>query len=249
MKITGLLIFWLAAATVAAAQTSPSWEICRYPVRVFPGGAMVNLTPLFQWWARQPLVGPNPKARSDTNSSPADDRPLSSWYRVTGTRLGDIGASWVLEATIYTSPTVHTNARIILNNPPIFEEQSFDDLKAQWEDAEQRVLEATRVYSANTNAEAQARATEQMYRHSISKVARDGVVVYKRLAVEKQDAAAAALDQVNQLAAARDQIGRQMELIPSLNGTYQIDWFAVLVGKSKQGVPIYDPGMVRSTSP
>jgi hypothetical protein len=246
MKITGLIVVWFMALA-APAQSGPTWKICRNPVRVFAGGRTVDLAPLFQWWARQPLVVTNKNA--DTNSSPVDERPLSAWSRVTGTKVGVAGPSWVLDAVIYTSPTVHTNARVFLNDPPTAEEQSFYALKAELADAEQRIADAQRVYKANTNAEAKAEAAVAKYRRSLSKVASDGVIAYTRLATEKHDAAALALNQIDQLQMAREQVEAQIETIPASDGFYQVDWFAVLLGHTKAGVPIYDLGWVSATPP
>jgi len=245
MKITGLIVVWFLAQA-AAAQSGPTWKICRNPVRVFNRGATADLTPLFQWWARQPRITDK---NADTNSSPAEERPLPAWSRVTGTKLGVVGPSWVVDAVVYTSPTVHTNARIFLSNPPAVEEQSFYGLKDELADANQRIADARRVYGANTNAEAKAEAAVAVYRHSVSKVAADGVIAYTRLAIQKHDAAALALNQIDQLQTARRQLEAQIETIPSSDGVYQVDWFAILLGHTKAGVPIYDLGLVSTTPP
>jgi hypothetical protein len=36
----------------------------------------------------------------------------------------------------------------------------------------------------------------------------------------------------------------QLQTIPSMNGQYYIDWFALKIGADKNGVPIYDLGVV-----
>ncbi len=246
MKILGLLLLCLAAVA-APAQTNQSWRICRNPVRVFPGQATVDLTQLFQWWARQPLVVTNREA--DAEASAQSDRPLSAWARVTGARISTIGDSWVLDAVIYTSPTVHTNARIILNHPPAVEEQSYETLKTELAEANQEIANAQRVYGASTNAAAKARKSVQAYSRSTSKLRVDAERDYSALAAQDQAAAATALDQISQLEAARAEIERQLKTLPNANGVYQVDWFAVLLGRSKQGVPIYDLGLVSASPP
>lgn len=247
MKITGWIVF-LAAAAAALAQATPAWQICRNPVRVFPGRATVDLTPLFQWWTRQPLVATN-RAAGDTNSSPGEERPLSSWYRVVGAKVGTVGSSWVVDADLYTSPTVRRSARIILNHPPAVEEAQFNSLQAQLAGLGLQIDDARRIYQANTNAEAQAQALVERYRRSLSKVASDGVILYTRVAVQKHDAAATALNRLDQLEAMRQQLEGQLRFIPSAGGIYQVDWFAVQLGRSKQGVPIFDLGLVSATPP
>lgn len=246
MKLIGLIVF-LLAAVAAQAQTNQDWKVCRNPVRIFSGHATVDLTPLYQWWERQPLVVTN--RSEETNSSDESDRPLSAWYLVTGTKVGDLGSSWVVDAVIYTSPTIRSNARIILNHPPEVEEQRYYTLKAQLAQAEQQVINAQDVYGANTNAEMQALERANFFRYSRSKLAADGVRDYTALAARYHTAAVAALDQLKLLEAARTQIEEQLKTVPSVNGVYQVDWFAVLLGRSKQGVPIYDMGLVSAMPP
>lgn len=250
MKIIGLVLLCLAAMA-APAQTNQSWRVCRNPVRVFKGQATVDLTLLFQWWASQPQVATNrhADANADTDASAESDRPLSAWARVTGTKISTIGDSWVLDAAIYTSPTVHTNARIILNHPPAVEEQTYETLKEEVAEAGREIAEAQRVYGANTNAQAKALKSFQAYSHSPSKHRLDAERDYAALAAQDQAAAAAALSQINQLEAARVDLEQQLKTIPAINGVYQVDWFAVLRGRSKQGVPIYDLGLVSASPP
>jgi uncharacterized protein YhaN len=246
MKITGLMIVFLLGAFAVPAQTNQGWPTCRGPVRVFPGRSTVNLTPLFNWWAHQPLVITNVPvgAGTSTNTNSLATRPLAGWYRVTGTKVGVYGASWVVNAILYTSPTSATNARIILNHPPAVEEQQFNNLEAQLTDLDQRLADTRGQYEVDTNAEAQAHALVETYRRSLSKVASDGVFVNTRTQQAKHNAAALALNQMDQLEAARRQVEDQLRTIPSDNGVYQVDWFAVLQGRSKQGVPIFDLGLV-----
>lgn len=246
MKLVGLIVF-LLAAVAAPAQTDQGWKVCRNPVRVFSNHATVDLTPLYQWWERQPLVVTN--RSEETNSSDETDRPLSAWYLVTGTKVGTLGSSWVVDAVIYTSPTIRSNARVVLNHPPVVEEQRYYTLNTQLAQAEQQIANAQDVYEVNTNAEMNALERANFFRYSRSKLAMDGVRDYMALAARYHNAAVTALDQLRQLEAARIQIEEQLKTIPSANGVYQVDWFAVLLGRSKQGVPIYDMGLVSATPP
>jgi len=252
MKTAGLILLWLAALT-AVAQTNQGWAVCRNPVRVFGARSTVNLTPLFQWWARQPLptnAAAFTRANINTNSSADDDRPLAAWHRVTGTPVAATTAgNWIVDAVIYTSPTSRTNTRIVLNHPPALEEQNYYTLKTQLAEADQEIADARRIYEANTNAEQQADERVNMYRHSLSKVAPTGVNVYSREAQQKHDAAAVALNQQEQLEAARQQILNQLKTIPARGETYYIDWFAVMLGHTKTGQPIYDLGLVSPNPP
>jgi hypothetical protein len=254
MKLTWLMLVCLAVMT-AAGQTSQGWKICRNPVRVFSGQATVDLSPLFDWWAWQTWAvtsrnaATNRTAGALTNAFRSAPRPLPAWQRVTGFKTGTLGSSWLVDAVIYTSPTVSTNARIILNHPPVVEEATFDALTRRTAEIEQQIADATRAYQASTNAEAQAMARLQYFRHSWDKLAPDGVRDYSVLVSQRHNEAAAALDQLDQLEAARIQTQQQLKTIPAANGMYRVDWFAVLLGRTKQGLPIYDLGLVSPTPP
>jgi hypothetical protein len=248
MKRAILILAWVVTVA-ASAQTNETWKTCRNPVRVFPGAANVDLTPLFQWWERQPQVLTNSVDGTNVSVAPDEERPLAAWSLISGTKAGTAGSSWVVEASIYTSPTEHTNARIMLKNPPTVEEELFYNLKTQLNYTDQQLAGAWRAYSADTNAEIQADTRVEMYRRSISKVAPTGVVEYSRISQRNHDAAVAATQQIDQLEAQRKQIDAQLKTIPSINGYYLINWFAVYIGHTKAGVPIYDMGLVSATPP
>jgi hypothetical protein len=247
MKIAGLMLFLLAVAGVPAQSEEPPWKVCRYPVRVLNGNARVDLTPLFKWWEHQPQVISNRATQSGANNLDVD-RPLTAWHRVAGNKVGMIGSSWVLDAFVFTSPTSSTNERIILNHPPGVEEQAYDALLARIEEAKLEIANARQTYESNTNEEAQARERAIAYRESHTKVASDGYRDYSALAVEKHEAATVARGQMDQLEAIRKEAEAQLKTIPHGNGQFLVDWFAVLEGHTKQGVPVYDLGLI-STSP
>ncbi len=247
MKSAGLILMLFLTAA-AAAQTNVRQTACRQPIRLFSDNTTVNLTPLFAWWQQQPLVsktGTNLDATADTGET----RPLSAWQRITGTKAGAVGASWVVNATIYTSPTLRTNARIFLNHPPAAEEQTFYALKAGLVQAEQLITNAQQAYQADTKAAQRDERRAQAYRRSPTKVARDGYDYYTRLANQKRAAATTARNQQKQLEAARSQMEKQLAAIPAVNGRYAIDLFALNVGTNKHGVPVYDMGVVPANSP
>jgi hypothetical protein len=250
MKIAGLIFLLLATAT-ASAQTNQAWPVCRGHLRAF-GNHWVSLMPLFQWWAAQP-VATNAimytSADISTNASPGEDRPLSAWHRITGTPVATTGSSWIVEAVIYTSPTARTNTRIILNNPPAIEVQNYNTLKNQLTVLDQQIATVQRTYDDNTNAEQQAMAHYQFYARSWGKAATTGAYVYAQLAHQYHNAAANALNQLDQLQATRQPIESQLNTMPSSRDAYYIDWFAMMLGFSKQGMPIYDMGLVSSIPP
>lgn len=240
MKITGLMLLGLLAlnASAAPAQTNQSWTIYRYPIRAFANRS-VNLTPLFQWWERQPT---NADASIDAGIPP--DRPMTPWYHITGTKVAATGASWLVNAEIYTSPTLHTNERIFLNHPPVEEEAAFYDWTTQLPALDQQIAQLQKGYNADTNAERKAEERVAEYRRSRSKVAPTGIVEYSRAAETDHNAAAGRLDQLDQLKTARAQMAAQLKTIPAIRGQYRVDWFAIELGRTKQGVRIFDLGLL-----
>jgi hypothetical protein len=252
MKTAGL-IFLMLVAVVASAQTNQGWQVGRYPVRVF-GRATANLTPLFQWWTLQPvhtngLAYTSATIDPDTNAIPEGDRPLSAWHLVTGTHAGTIGSSWAVEAVIYTSPTARTNARIILKHPPVVEEQNFYALPAQLAQINEQIAAAKRAYDAAVKAEQQNQESVNNYRRSILAYDRISADNYARRAVEKQQEATPAASLQQQLEATRDQTEQQLKAIPAVGGVYHIEWFAMMLGRNKAGLPIYDLGLVSPNPP
>jgi hypothetical protein len=249
-KFVGVILLCVAG-WAAMAQAGRGLQACRYPVRVFGPRTAVNLNPLFAWWNRQP--GPTngtgyAAATIDVSSnSPADDtdRPLPAWHLVTGAPVGNVnGGGWAVEAVIYTSPSARTNARIILVHPPTGEQESYLTLKADLVQVDQQIQSAQRAYAANTNEEMRAEARAELYRRSISKVASTGVLVNSREAEQRHAAAAADLRQKDELLATRTAIQTRLKAIPVVSGAYHIEWFAMMTGRTKQGVPVYDPGVV-----
>lgn len=251
MKIVGLMLLWLTTVA-ASAPASQSWPDCRNPVRVFGSHSAISLTPLFQWWARQPVAtnaAGYTVADINTNTAAESDRPLSAWHRITGLHVGSVGGSWVVEAVIYTSPTARTNARIFLNHPPAAEEQNYFTLKAQLAEALQEITNCEHAHKADTEAVQKDDARAQAYQRARIKASSTGVAINLRAATRDQAAADAVSGRQKQLEAARDQIETQLKAIPVKNGTYYIDWFAVMVGHTKKDVPIYDLGAVSPNPP
>ena len=238
MKISSLMFLCLLAWT-APAQTNQNWTIYRHPIRIFANRS-VNLTPLFQWWARQP-----------TNAAAGDgvlppDRPLTPWYHITGSKIATLGASWVVNAEIFTSPTIRTNEPIFLNHPPSEEESTFAALKSELPALEQQIARTQKAYAADTNAELRAGERLAEYRRSSSKSAPTRVNEYSRIMVEKRTTAAALLNQLQQLQAAQIQYQAQFEAIPAIKGAYHVDCFAIELGRNQKGVRIFDLGLLGS---
>lgn len=248
MKITAFFCLWLLAAG-AGAQTSSAGKACRYPVRVFNGRTVVNLTPLFDWWKRQPQTALNLAESGATNNPAPTDRPLAAWDRVTGVQVGTVGANWLVSAVVYTSPSMHTNERVILNNPPMVEAQNYYAATAQLANVASQIVNVRNTYDLSTNAEQQYMQRAENFRHSSTRIAATEVVDNTKRAERSHAEAARALTQLGQLQQTRKQLEAQMREIPSDEGEYRVDWFAMEAGRTKGGVPIYDLGMVDSTKP
>ena len=243
MKIAGI-IFSLFVTATAFAQTNQNWPVCRQPLRIMGERATVNLTPLFEWWSRQPAA-----TQTNRDASAEADRPLTAWHHLTGLKAGELETGWLVDTIIYTSPTSRSSARIILNHPPAAEEKMFATLKLQLADAPLQITNAQRAYQADLKAAQKAEETARNHRRSGSKHATENSNYYLRLAQQKREAATAAQNRQRQLEAARPLLQQQLNAIPSTNGKYLIDWFALEVGRSKQGVPIYDLGVLPPNPP
>jgi len=232
--------------TNQAALTNQTVFCCRHANRIFGDHTTVNLTPLFQWWKSHAPA--NGSAASDTTTAAADSsRPLSAWCRITGTKIGFAGSGydWLVDAVVYTSPTTHTAEHIILKNPPTTEEQSFNNLKNVIAVDSLQITNDLQTYKAETAAAQKVAAKKS----STKKGKRSNNNGNAQQAAQDRDAAAAALENQKQLEAELALAQKQFDAIPAVKGKYQIDWFAVAVGKDPKGVPIYDVGVVDPNSP
>jgi len=129
------------------------------------------------------------------------------------------------------------------------EEQSYYTLQNQLTTIRQQILETQRAYQTATNSEHHAEKREQAFRHSLSKVAPTGVREYSALARQKQTQALAAQEQLKQLETMQTQLQQQFKAIPSANGHYVIDLFAMAQGTDKKGQLIYDVGAINPGAP
>jgi hypothetical protein len=247
MKILATILICLFAAT-AGAQTNLTAAACRHPARIM-GTATVNLAPLFAWWAHQPQTKPSGTNAPATGASEPDERPLSAWKLISGTKVGEVEYSWVVDAVVYSSPTVRTNARIILKNPPAAEERAFNDLTAQLAQARQQVTNAQ--HTAETAQKAAKRDDDEAQRwfHSGAKNANASHNNFLRRAEQNRAAATAAQNQQRQFETLHSQLQKQLEALPSRNGKYHLVWFALEQGRTKAGVPVFDAGLVPAGLP
>jgi len=226
------------AGAAAGADASPTnqYLCCRYPLRAF-GQNVVNLTPLFLWW------------KQNAGGSATAKRPLHVWHRLVGSKVSDLGYSWMVDADIYTNSGSCTHTRIILKNPPTVEEQTYYQLKGELAAAYLQMTNDQRTYEADTAAAQkaqQALARTQTTKRGKIRQNKNGNA--QQAAQDQQTATEAIADekQLEQVAALAQ---KKFNAIPAANGAYRIDLFAMEIGRDVRGVPIYDMGVVNYATP
>jgi hypothetical protein len=250
MKLVVSILLLMVAVSVSAQTNQNAPLCCRHPLRTFGGQGTVNLTPLFQWWThRAAAPKPAPGRLNLADALVGSARPLAAWHRLTGTKAAALEYDWVVNAVIYTSPTASTNARIILKNPPVAEEQAFYDLKNQIAAAGQQITNDQRAYQAHTKAAQKDEARAGADSRSRNLRARLDTNNYREVAAQERAAATAAQNDQKQCEQTRAVAQKQLAAIPAAKGQYQIDCFALELGLTKDGVPIYDVGVVDPNSP
>jgi hypothetical protein len=260
MKFPATLLFLCLVVGSALAEppaTNQTWQVCRYPLRIFPGNRVVNLAPLFGWWLQQPAptnAAQYKMANLTVNTNAGDEpptngRPLAAWHLVTGRHAASAGSSWVIDAVVYTSPGSRTNARVILQNPPAGEERSFELLRNQIAEAGREIADAERAQQAALKKVQQAQNRAYDYAHSHTKVASTGYGTFMGRARQYQQEADTAASQKQQLEALRSKFEEQLANIPAVKGEYWVDWFAMQVGHTKAGLPVYDLGIPNPALP
>jgi hypothetical protein len=224
---------------------------------MFTGHRVVNLTPLFQWWLQQSTptnaahyqVANLNLSTNVADVTPADTRPLAAWHLVTGTHAATAGESWVVTGLVYTSPTARTNTRVILRNPPAAEEQAYYLLRTQLAEAGLEITNAQRTYESNLKSSSEAENRALAYGRSRTIGGAAGYTTYHARARQYQQAADTAAAQKQQLETLKQQFLEQLKTIPAANGDYQVNWFAMQIGRTKAGLPVYDMGVPSSTPP
>ena len=231
MKIVVLILLMVGVSILAeAGQQLPC---CRSPNRVFDDDLYVNLTPLFKWWTNQ---------QDGVSVSAFTLRPLSSWKRITGTKTKDLSFAWMLDATVFTSPTVQTNEQIILQRPPKNQENEFDTLKSQVAQLAEQVTNAMKSYQADIKTEDRAQARYDAASRSWRWKGRLDASVYSQQTTEERDAANAALNEQKQYQSELDAAKSQLSAFSNSDGKFKIDCFALETGRIYEGLPVYDTG-------
>jgi len=244
IKIIGLLLL-LSAAIPALAETNQTLFCCRNPIRIFNESEIVNLTPLFQWWKQQAGGKPGTTAEADYAEA---NRPLSAWKRVMGVKVRQTEYAWVMNAEVAASPTTRTNERILLQHPPTAEEQRYDNLKPLPDEYNRQITNDEHTYQADLKAEQAVEIRAKTDVRSWGWKTRLRANGYDQQAKEERAAADTALNDEKQTQQALERTQKELDAIPSVNGQYQVDCFALETGRNSQGLPIFDPGEVASTN-
>jgi hypothetical protein len=240
-----LCLFVLLAALSGSAQTNQPPACCRHPYRNF-GRVTVNLTPLFQWWQHGggDTPGDHPPGIAPVPAGGADPRrPLSAWKRITGIKTAELNGAWVVDAEVFTSPATRTNEWILLQNPPAAEELQYYNLQALLPQYDAQIASDQKASQADLKAEEKAAARAKADANG-DKWTRQSVYGYNQLAAQKKEAAAAALADQKQYEAARDLARKQLAALPGANGRYQLDCFALEIGRNSRGQLVFDAGVM-----
>ena len=236
MKRLCFLLLLVVTLSAAGQTNTPPPFCCRHPWRVLGVGQPVDVSPLIQWWTNQtrlvdlPLNAARPR------------RPLSAWKRVTGFKTGEIESAWVLHAEIAVSPTQTTNEWILLKNPPAAEAAQYYYLQNLLGQYPNQIAEDRRKQDEYTKAAKKNAELASQYSQHFSKSVRWNAPYYTQQAEQYKAAAVAALDDQKATQLALDQAHQQLKTIPSVNGQYQIDVFALELGRNAKGQLIFDAG-------
>jgi hypothetical protein len=184
-------------------------------------GQSVDLTPLFQWWAKQ-----------------SDNRPLAAWVHVTGEIVGTNAGGWLVSAQLDDKGGGDRgeNRRILLRNPPLQDRAAFDKLLAQ-----KKALEAQRK---NLNHRAEQASSRLQEISEERKAARQqhaqmrGLNAQSSTLKQEEKSAKAQLKPVEGQIA---EVDKQLKQYPSADH-YVVDCFALKTAEQASGAPVFDHG-------
>ena len=236
----GLLLLLMLAALPVFGQTNDSQFCCRQPYRTLGLRQPVNLDPLFEWWRHQGSL-------SDTQTPlnvVRPPRPLAAWKCITGFQTGVVDGVWVIHAEIATTDTDKTNEWILLKNPPAAEAAYYYNLKSQLAQYQEQIANDARAHEQYAKAAKQNADQANALNQNFSKSIRADAPIYAQRANQNFAAAAAALNHQRATEQARDQAEQQLKAIPSVNGQYLVDCFALELGRNKKGQLVFDAGVV-----
>jgi hypothetical protein len=218
-----LAVVLTACSTLASPLKAPKRMI---------NGHMVELTPLFKWWAKHD-----------------GQRPLMAWVHITGKIVGTNGWDWVVEAQIEKTDrpnrpeeTEHRQAagptRIVLREPPTQDRAEFEQLSAQL-----KTLNAQHAALAGQETDAKNRA-DALNREE--KANRRYGVRSPELAAEHKQATQVenqAKQDLKPLAQQIQELKKKLAAYPNPDH-FEVDCFALETLQQYSGMPLYDHGQV-----
>ena len=211
------------------AATASSGTPLSHPKRLI-GQEPVDLTPLFQWWAKH-----------------QGERPLKSWSHITGTVVGTNSLGWIVN-TGSAAGAIHEDSRhghgasnggkVVLRNPPVEERAEFDALTARSKALKvERAKAAAEESGAKTRGEAVAKERKGYSR--LSPAARKLAAESRQL----QQIQTQAKQRVSELDRQLQPVNTRLKLYPSTE-RYEVDCFALGTAETSQGLRVYDYGLV-----
>ncbi len=217
----------LAALTLLLSpivQASP----LKSPKRLV-GDRQVDLTPLFQWWARHD--GP---------------RPLNAWVHLTGAPIATNSLGWVIRASVENTDYDSSRdkpakevapGRVVLEHPPAEDRAAFDRLKAELEKlGGERTNLVAQVAAAKAQGQAVANQQNAYRRNGLRSRA---LAAESRELKSEQSQANAALKSLD----TRIQETRKKLAAYPNSEHYVVDCFGLKTRREYSGMPVYDHGV------
>lgn len=235
------------AATVTMCTRSPNRMI---------NGMRVNLAPLQIWWTnviRLQVIAERTYRKNDPDvvhlKELLQQRPMSAWVRVRGTKTLDRGTGWVVTGVVEDIPGSSKKTQFFLKHPPVTDEKMVLALVREQADlGKQR----SRAYHVSQSAHYAASAASSE-RHLVDTVRSGSYAASRNLAGESEQlsgqvrAALSRGENANQVIERCErrlrEIDAELAKHPPARPNYEIDYFALRTGELFQGMPVFEMGM------
>jgi len=222
---------WCAAAIAACVTLAPLPALRASPLKDpkrLVEGQVVDLSPLFRWWAKQD-----------------GERPLKAWAHVTGAVVGTNAWGWIIDAHIERAlpasggdSDAPKQTKIILRHPPAAEFGEFETLAAQLKDLNEQHAKLSADESKATKRGQDAASQEAANNVSVRRAA--------RLQQQAQQSNQTAAQDEAQLKALDEQIKEVKEKLATFPSAskYSVDSFALDLKQQASGMPLFERGGV-----
>ena len=214
LSLPRFIILVVASLVPASASANP----LKAPKRMV-NGQTVDLSPLFQWWAKK-----------------NGDRPLSGWLHVMGEIVGTNAAGWVVTAQLDEKDAAENGKKILLRNPPLEDRAEFEKLLSR-----KKALEGQ---DAKLKAEAAQASTRLKDIAQEQKVARDHHLRPPRYpeANTLQQEQKNAKNHSKTIETEISELNKQLKSYPS-GDHYTVDCFALRAPEQVDGLPVFEHGV------